>query len=119
MGIEKLMSVLFDKTTSFKIFHIVFSVVILIASLKTAVEALNSSNWALFALAAVEAIAAILFVFPRFTQISGKVLMVIFLLAVGLTLAAGLILGQLHLIIYFVCTYFIVVLDKNAQTDGK
>jgi hypothetical protein len=119
MTFEKTRPVLLDKTTAFKIFHIVFSVVILIASLKTVFEAVGVSNWALFTLATAEAIAVVLFVVPKFTQPSGMVLMAIFLLAVVLSLVSGVIMSQLHLIVYFICTYFIVVLDRPEPAGEK
>ncbi|MEP3049400.1 MAG: hypothetical protein ABJL55_16250 [Roseibium sp.] len=119
MVAENLLSILHNRAMAFKIFHIVFSAVILVASLKTAVRAVEVSNWALFTLATAEAIAVVLFVFPKFTKISGLVLMAIFLLAIVLSLVSGVIMSQLHLIVYFVCTYIIVVLDSQELTGEE
>lgn len=118
MAFGKTLSLLNDKAIAFRIFHIVFAVVILIASLKTVLEAVGVSNWALFTLAAVEAVAAILFVFPKFTKISGVVLMAIFLLVCTISVLSGVILSSLHLIVYLICTYFIVVYcNENKSSD--
>ncbi len=118
MAAENLLPVLLDKANAFKIFPMVFSAVILVASLKTVVEAVDASNWALFMLATAETIAVVLFVYPKFTKVSGLVLMAIFLLAIILSLVSGVIMSQLHLIVYLVCTYLILVLNTHGLT-GK
>ncbi len=46
------------------------------------------------------------------------VLMVIFLIAIVLSLAVGVIMSQLHLIVYLVCTYFIVVHGNVSGGDA-
>ena len=107
-----------NQTKAFKLFHFVFSVVILIASLKTVIEAGNVSNWPLLILAGVETIAVIFFIFPKYTKISGMVLIAIFLLAIVLSLLTGVIMSELHLIVYLVCTYFIVVHGNVFPDDS-
>lgn len=106
-----------DELAAFKIQYIVFSVVIFNCQLEDCSEAIGSTNWALLALGTAEAIAVCLFVFPRSTRISGKALMAIFLLAIVLSLVTGVIMSQLHLIVYLVCTYFIVVHENASQGD--
>ena len=109
-------SIFGNQLLAFNIFHIVFSAIILIASIKTVMEALAVSNWALLALAGAEVIAVILFVFPKLTKGAGIALMAIFLLAIVLSLAVGIIMSQLHLIVYFICTYYIIV---HGNSLGK
>ena len=109
MAVEKTFSFLRDKAQAFKVFHIVFSIIILIASLKTVVDAMGASNTALLALAGAEVIAVILFVFPKFTKNAGIALIVIFLIAIAFSFVAGIVMSQLHLIVYLVCTYYIVI----------
>lgn len=109
-----------DTVQAFKIFHAVFVLVILIASLKTVVEALGASNHALFALASVEAIAAVFFVFPKFTKGAGIVLLAIFLLVSSISLITGSLIANIHLLLYFACTLFIVVhgnVWKSSNVD--
>jgi hypothetical protein len=108
MTIGTSLAILHDKTIAFRIFHYVFSLVIFVASVKTVTEAIGEANWALFALATAEAIAVVLFVFPPFMKIAGMVLMAIFLLAIVLSLVVGVLMSNLHLIVYLACTYFIV-----------
>lgn len=116
MVVEKTVSFLHNQARVFNIFHIVFSIIILLASLKTVIKAIGVSNWALFALAGAEVIAVILFVFPKLTKGAGVALMIIFSIAIALSLATGVIAEQLHLIVYFICTYFIVV---HGNSLGK
>ncbi len=111
-----------DPVCAFKTLHITFSLVILIASLKTVVEAMGASNQALVALASVEAIAAIFFIFPGFIRSAGLVLMAIFLLVIIISVLTGMIINNVHLVLYFACTLFIVAhassCSKRQLTDN-
>jgi hypothetical protein len=106
MIVKNKISIFGHEVLAFNIFHIVFSTIVLIASIKTVIEALAVSNWALLALAGAEMIAVVLFVFPKLTKGAGIALMAIFLLAIVISLAVGIIMSQLHLIVYFICTSF-------------
>jgi len=103
-----------NKKLAFKLFHFSFALTILLASLKTVVDALSDSNWALLALATAEVIAVILFPLPRFIKTSGIALMIIFAIAIIFATLAGILLANLQLIIYLACTYFIIVYTRDA-----
>lgn len=107
-----------DPMKTFKLFHITFALVILVASLKTVIDAMGTSNLPLIALASVEAIAAIFFAVSRFTYTAGMVLMAIFLLVIMISVLTGSIIINVHLILYFVCTLFIVVHKHSRRLAG-
>lgn len=116
MIVKNKISIFGHEVLAFNIFHIVFSTIVLIASIKTVIEALAVSNWALLALAGAEMIAVVLFVFPKLTKGAGIALMAIFFLTIVISLAVGIIMSQLHLIVYFICTYLIIV---HGNSLGK
>jgi len=103
-----------NKKLAFKLFHFTFVLIILLASLKTVVDAVADSNWPLLALAGAEVIAVLLFPLPRFIKASGIALMSIFAIAIIFATLAGILLMNLQLIIYLVCTYFIIVYTRDV-----
>jgi len=98
-----------NKKLAFKLFHLTLALVILLASLKTVIDAVSDSNWPLLALASAEVVAVILFALPRFIKASGIALMIIFAIAITFATLAGILLMNLHLFVYLACTYFIIV----------
>ena len=111
-------TILNDKTKAFKIFHIAFSIIIFVSSLETVIRAFGIANWPLFTLAVTEVIAVSLFIVPEFTKSAGIALMLIFLIAIVLCVVTGIIMSQLHLIVYLICTFYIVV-HGNAFSDNR
>ena len=94
---------------SFVAFHLTLASVVLVQSVSTAIKAFwvePDANWHLFSLASVEAVAAILFVIPATLRVGGTALCLVFFVAFTLHAIIGEF--ELHLLVYFAGTLFIL-----------